>query len=72
MRSGILWGYGGQVDSLCRRMEQEMTAPVRVIGTGGLASFIHNFTEKMDIVDPGLTLDGLRMVWDLYRGSLQV
>lgn len=72
MRSGILWGYGGQVDSLCRRMEQEMTAPVRVIGTGGLASFIHNFTEKMDIVDPGLTLDGLRMVWDLHRGSLQV
>ena len=51
-------------------MKQEMVAPVRVIGTGGLASFIYNFTEEMDIVDPGLTLDGLRMVWDLYKDSL--
>lgn len=72
MRSGILWGYGGQVDSLVRRMKLEMEGPVRVIGTGGLASFIYNFTEEMDLVDPRLTLDGLRMVWDLYKDKLNI
>jgi len=71
MRSGILWGYGGQVDSLSRRMKQEMQGPVRVIGTGGLASFIYNFTEEMDLVDPGLTLDRLRLVWDRYKDVLK-
>ncbi|MDO4732825.1 MAG: type III pantothenate kinase [Bacillota bacterium] len=70
MRSGILWGYAGQVDCLCRRMKQEMQGDVRVIGTGGLASFIRSFTEEMEVVDTGLTLDGLRMVWDLYKNKI--
>ena len=70
LRSGILWGYGGQVDCLCRRMKKEMNGPVQVIGTGGLASFIYNFTEEMDRVDVGLTLEGLQMVWELYKDKL--
>jgi type III pantothenate kinase len=62
LRSGILWGYGGQVDSLVRRMENEWGKKVQVIATGGLASLISEFSETIDQVDMDLTLDGLRLV----------
>ena len=62
LRSGILWGYGGQVDSLVRRMENEWGKKVQVIATGGLASLICEYSETIDEVDMDLTLDGLRLV----------
>jgi len=63
LRSGILWGYGGQVDSLVRRMKQEWSPNAKVIATGGLATFLKNFSETMEIIDPQLTLDGLQIIW---------
>lgn len=64
LRSGLLWGYGGQIDGLVRRMKNELGAATTVIATGGLASFIRGFSETIDTVDVQLTLDGLRMIWD--------
>jgi type III pantothenate kinase len=41
--------------------------PIKVIGTGGLARMLAPHTECMDIVDVNLTLDGLRMIWEMNR-----
>lgn len=68
LRSGLLWGYGGQTDALVRRIRQELGEDARVVATGGLASFIRNFSETIDIVDSQLTLDGLRLIWQRQQG----
>jgi len=64
LRSGILWGYGGQVDSIVYRMRKEWGREAKVVSTGGLASFIKAFSDTIEIVDNHLTLDGLRLVWE--------
>lgn len=70
LRSGLLWGYAGQVDALTTRMIAELGDPVTVLATGGLASLISSFSEAIDKVDAHLTLDGLKMIWDGNRDKL--
>ena len=67
LRSGILWGYGGQVDALVRRMEHEWGKKIKVIATGGLAPLIDEFSETIDIVDIDLTLTGLLLVCEKIK-----
>lgn len=71
IRSGFLWGYGGQIDSLVRRMSAETNTNPTVVATGGLASFIREFAETIDYVDQQLTLEGLRMIWQDVEPGLQ-
>jgi type III pantothenate kinase len=40
---------------------------MKVIATGGLASLIASESEELRVVDPWLTLKGLRIIWDLNR-----
>jgi len=61
--SGLLWGYGGQIDALTRRMKEELSGKVTVIATGGWATFLRNFSESIDVVDSQLTLEGLSLIW---------
>jgi type III pantothenate kinase len=63
MQSGILYGYVGQVEGIVNRMkEQSQTVPT-VIATGGLAPLIANESAVIDVVDPFLTLKGLKMIY---------
>lgn len=65
MQAGIIFGYAGQVEGIVRRIKQEMNAPVlKVIATGGLAPLIAGETECIDEVNPMLTLEGLRIIYD--------
>lgn len=65
MQAGIIFGYAGQVEGIVRRIKQEMNAPVlKVIATGGLASLIAGETDCIDEVNPMLTLEGLRIIYD--------
>lgn len=65
MQAGIIFGYAGQVEGIVRRIKQEMNAPVlKVIATGGLASLIASETECIDEVNPMLTLEGLRIIYN--------
>lgn len=66
MQAGIYFGYAALVDGLVRRMRAEMKAdPIRVLATGGLAPLIAEETETIELVDEGLTLDGLRLIWEM-------
>ncbi len=64
LRSGIFFGYAGLVEGLIARLRTEMQAPqVRVIATGGMAPRIAPHCPAIEIVDPQLAYDGLRILY---------
>ena len=67
MQSGIVYGYAGLVDGLCRRLVRELAFPCRVLATGGLAGLIAPETECIEHVDPNLTLTGLYLLYERNR-----
>ena len=68
MRSGIVYGFAGQVDGIVGRIREELGVEATAIATGGLASAIAPFCDEIDEVDDLLTLTGLRLVWGRNRG----
>jgi type III pantothenate kinase len=67
MQSGILFGYVGLVEGMVARFRAELGESMRVIGTGGLAEIIARETTVIEVVDPWLTLKGLRMIYEMNR-----
>ncbi len=65
LRSGIIFGYVGLVEGLLRRLLAELPGKATVIATGGLAGTIAPLTNAIEKVDDDLTLEGLRMLWEL-------
>ena len=65
LRSGIVFGYVGLVEGLLARILGELGGEARVIATGGLAVTIAPLTRSVERVDEDLTLEGLRMLWEL-------
>jgi type III pantothenate kinase len=63
IRSGLTYGYADLVDGLVRRMSEEADCHPTVIATGGLAPVIAEVARTIDVVDPLLTLKGLRGVF---------
>lgn len=62
MQSGIVFGFVGQVDGIVRRMIEELDGSPRVVATGGFANLIARETDTIDLVNPLLTLEGLRFI----------
>src|SRR5262245_52622594 len=70
MQSGLVLGFAGLVEGLVKRLKREMDAPassIRVIATGGLAEVVAPETPAIDVIDPQLTLKGLRLIYELNR-----
>jgi type III pantothenate kinase len=67
MQSGIFYGYVGLVDGIVNRMKEEAKETPLVIATGGLAGSIASASQTIDEVDPSLTLEGLRIIYDLNK-----
>ncbi|GAB6992579.1 type III pantothenate kinase [Paenibacillus pini] len=65
MQAGIIFGYAGQVDGIVGRIKEEMQAPsLKVVATGGLADLIASEAKSIDEVNPLLTLEGLRIIYE--------
>ena len=62
MQAGILIGFSGLVEVLISRIKEEVGRDCKVIATGGLASVLDPDHKQFDVVQPSLTLDGLRIV----------
>jgi type III pantothenate kinase len=62
MKSGIYWGYVGMIEGLLVRIEGEYGEKLKAIATGGLAPLFAEGTAMLSTIDPGLTLDGLRLL----------
>lgn len=69
IQSGVLYGFAAQVDGLCRRIKDELGSQATVVATGGLAELIVPHTEMVDHVEPWLTLEGLRVVYERNAGT---
>jgi type III pantothenate kinase len=71
IRAGVVFGAADAVDGIVRRIIRAWPRPVQplVVATGGLAETIRPFCETIEVVAPHLTLDGLRMAYDLIRSA---
>ncbi|MBB5346500.1 type III pantothenate kinase [Desulfoprunum benzoelyticum] len=70
MRSGILFGYGAMIDGLVKGIGREMAGEgntVEVIATGGMAELISPYAELITHIEPNLTLEGLRIIYEKIR-----
>ena len=61
IQAGLIYGYVGLIEGLIARFQQEM-GPARVIATGGLSNVIARETTSIEIINPLLTLEGLRLI----------
>ncbi len=67
MQSGLVYGYIALVEGMIARIKAEMNYDVKVIATGALAELIVNETKLVNITNPHLTLEGLRLISELNR-----
>jgi type III pantothenate kinase len=69
MQSGIVFGYIGLVEGLLERIQKELDEKAYVIATGGYAQIIADGTKMIDEVNPDITLVGLRLIYQMNKGS---
>ena len=68
MQAGVCMGYVGQTEYIIKRMRQESGFDdLKVVATGGLGKMIYENTDSIDVYDPDLTLNGLRLVMDKQK-----
>lgn len=67
IQSGLLFGYVGMVEGMVARFKAELGPQLRVVGTGGLAPVLAQETAAIEVVNPWLTLEGLRIIWEMNQ-----
>ena len=66
LKSGLFFGTVGQVDYIIERIKEETGFDgCTVVATGGLAGSIEKYSQHIKLVDPNLTLDGLRLIAEM-------
>ena len=65
MQAGLLYGFAGLVDYLVKKTKKELGKDCVVVATGGLGEIISQEAKCIDYSDRGLTLEGLRILYEL-------
>lgn len=68
MQAGLIFGYVALVEGMIQRFKKELGNEMKVIATGGHVQKIAEHTTAIDHVEPWLTLEGLRIIWELNNG----
>lgn len=64
IRSGAVHGFAGMIENLVKQIKKELGQEAQVVATGGIVEWISTKTTVIDTLDPFLTLDGLRIIYD--------
>ncbi len=65
IQSGLIFGYVGLVEGMVARFKQELGGEAKVVATGGYAELLAPETSAIDVIDPNLTLTGLRLIFEM-------
>ena len=65
IQSGLIYGYVGLVEGMVARFRAVLGENMQVIATGGLAEIVARETNIIQIIAPWLTMDGLKIIWDM-------
>lgn len=68
MQAGLYYGTIAMIDGIVERMVGEMGADTKTVATGGQAGLITRGSKWVKIADEDLTLEGLRLIWEMNRG----
>ena len=68
IQAGVIYGYASLVEGMLNRIQEELGERIKVVATGGYAGIIAKATEAIDVVNPDLTLIGLRLIYQLNKG----
>jgi len=69
LQSGLLYGYVGLVDGMVNRFRAELGPEMKTVGTGQLVELIAKETQSIDMVEPWLALQGLKVIYELNRNT---
>lgn len=65
IQSGVLYGFIGSVEKIVSAMKEEIDCPEAiVVATGGMAHIVKNNSDVIDVINPDLTLTGLRIIYE--------
>ncbi|RPI88575.1 MAG: type III pantothenate kinase [Chloroflexi bacterium] len=67
VQSGLFFGYVAMVEGMVARFRNELGPSMKVIATGGLAEIVARETPVIQIIAPWLTLDGLKIIWEMNQ-----
>lgn len=69
MQAGLLYGFSGLVEKIVRKTKEELKRDdAVVVATGGLSETIASETPCIDVIDRTLTLEGLRILYEMNKG----
>lgn len=69
LQSGLLFGTVSMIEGMVARFKDELGGKAKVIGTGGWAELIGRESKVFDVIDPDLTLHGLRLIYETNRSK---
>ena len=68
IQAGLLYGKIGEAEYIVNRLKKEIgLTDVKVIATGGLSKTVAPGTDVFDVIDPFLTLKGLKVLYDTNK-----
>lgn len=67
MQSGIVFGYVGLIEGIVNRIRHELGGKAKVVATGGYSKLFAQETSVIDVVNPDLTLIGLRLIYQMNK-----
>ncbi|NJP40504.1 type III pantothenate kinase [Oscillospiraceae bacterium HV4-5-C5C] len=71
MQAGVFFGYVGLTESIIARFKKETGKPLKIIASGGLGKLIYDNSPCIDVYNPTLIFDGLRIIYEKNRHALK-
>jgi len=68
--AGVVYGHAGAVERIVKEIKNETGKKMTVVATGGLLGLVAPHLQGIDHLNPLLTLEGLRLIYELNSGKV--